>query len=275
MVKLAIFAGHGGRDPGAVSGSRLEKTYTLELMDLVSQRLRLAGVSIINNRTGDTESSVNDKSALANRMRADGVVDIHLNAGGGTGTETYCSVSGGRSRSMAEKINANLAALGYRNRGVKTKLTAMGTDYFGIIRMPTAPAVLVEVCFLDNNSDMGMYNANQAADAIAKALIDEFKPIVQTDPPPAAEQTRPSPAPAEQTQTSPAPLQNPIDFKVGARVTVKTTAERFTTGQRIASFVKGAVYFIRQVRPESVLISPKTTGAYTGWLNKSDVVLNG
>ncbi len=171
MAKLAIYAGHGGSDSGAVYGGRREKDYTLQISNGVSAILRGAGFEIINNRTTDTNRSINNDARLANNNHVDGVIEFHLNAGGGTGTETYCSVVGNESRSLAIAIQNRIVGLGFRDRGVKTKTGSDGRDYFGIIRMTNAPAVLVEICFIDSDVDMNLYHSipniiNHIADAI-------------------------------------------------------------------------------------------------------------
>lgn len=171
MAKLAIYAGHGGSDSGAVYGKKREKDYTLQISNGVSAILRYAGFEIINNRTTDINRNINTDAKLANKNHVDGVIEFHLNAGGGSGVETYCSIVGGSSRNLAHAIQNRIAELGFRDRGVKTKKGNDGKDYFGIIRMTNAPAVLVETCFIDSDSDMSLYHSipnivNHIADAI-------------------------------------------------------------------------------------------------------------
>lgn len=94
-----------------------------------------------------------------------------MNILGGNGTETYHSVAGGVGKELAKVINDRIASLGFKNRGIKTKVGADRTDYFGIIRQTKAPAVLVEICFIDSDSDMDLYHRtkdiiNHIADAI-------------------------------------------------------------------------------------------------------------
>lgn len=51
--------------------------------------------------------------------------------------------------------------------------------------------------------------------------------------------------------------QTPVvsGFKVGQRVRVKKTAERYATGERIADFVKGSCYTIQQLKSDRALLS--------------------
>jgi N-acetylmuramoyl-L-alanine amidase len=146
MAKLFISAGHGGSDPGAVYGSRQEKNYTLQLSSDISAILRSAGHTVINNRTTDVDRDINEDARKANANGVDAVIELHLNSGGGTGTETFCSLAGGESRDLANAVNDRLSNIGFRNRGVKTKINSEGKDYYGIIRLTKAPAILIETC---------------------------------------------------------------------------------------------------------------------------------
>ena len=109
-------------------------------------------------------SSNNLKEAvtLSNNKCADLFISIHLNAGGGEGVECY--TWRGEKTKAALGICSNIAALGYKNRGVKD-----GSGLY-VIKHTKAPAVLVECCFVDNKKDASNYNAYKMAEAIYKAI---------------------------------------------------------------------------------------------------------
>lgn len=109
-------------------------------------------------------SSDNLKEAvtLSNNKKADLFISIHLNAGGGEGVECYTWK--GEKTKTATNICKNIAALGYKNRGVKD-----GSNFY-VIKHTKAPAVLVECCFVDNQKDKDKYNAYKMAEAIYKAI---------------------------------------------------------------------------------------------------------
>ena len=171
MSKLYISAGHGGSDPGAVKGSRREKDFTLAVANKVSLLLAASYHTVIQNRTADRDSKLAAKIKQANDAKVDAVIEIHLNAGGGTGCEVYHAHKGGAGKTLAEKICAEISNIGYRNRGAKTKKTVLGKDYFAIIRETKAPAVLVECCFLDNDSDMSKLNIDEMALAVTAGIL--------------------------------------------------------------------------------------------------------
>ncbi len=178
MSKIAVYAGHGGSDYGAVANGLYEKDFALEVSNYLTAELRRRGYEVINNRTTDVDRNLNADIRLANRENVDAVIEIHLNSNEGipgSGTETYYSVTG-KGRELAEAINTNLVALGFRDRGIKTYPNFFGQDYLGIIRYTNAPAVLVELFFINNPSDVMMYDPQKIAVAIADAVEKLYPP---------------------------------------------------------------------------------------------------
>ena len=55
---------------------------------------------------------------------------------------------------MAANIEAEAKAIGQNSRGLKTRANSNGTDYFGMIRLTDAPAVICEGVFVDNKTDV-------------------------------------------------------------------------------------------------------------------------
>lgn len=94
LAVIALDAGHGGHDSGAVGpGGLMEKDVVLDVTKrvarLVEERL---GVKVILIRDSDSFVTLRDRTSLANRERADLFVSIHANAhrqSASEGVETY------------------------------------------------------------------------------------------------------------------------------------------------------------------------------------------
>ena len=170
MPKIWIDAGHGGAQPGAVALGHAEKDLTLQLAALLGVELTRCGFTVAQTRTTDVDVPLNTRGPLANKWGADYFVSVHLNAGGGRGAETWCSITGGKSKALAQCIQAELVGLGYIDRGVKTKQGSDGRDYLAVIRQTNMPAVLAEVGFIDSSVDMALFDATKAAQAIARGI---------------------------------------------------------------------------------------------------------
>ena len=99
--------------------------------------------------------------------------EIHLNAGGGTGTEVYYCHTDATGKKYAEAIAESISAqFGIRNRGAKIKLNSSGKDYFGIIRSTKPTAVLVETVFIDTKTDLEKVKTEAGQKACGQAIAD-------------------------------------------------------------------------------------------------------
>jgi len=178
LPRIAVYAGHGGSDPGAVALGRQEKDLNLAISNAVTGILRGWGYTVLNNRTTDVNRSITADANRANENRVDALVEIHFNSNQGTpgtGSEVFYSVRDtGRGRALARAILNRIVALGFRDRGIKTQVNAQGQDAFGIIRLANMPAVLVECAFINNPADMALLDINTMAMAIAEGIREVF-----------------------------------------------------------------------------------------------------
>jgi N-acetylmuramoyl-L-alanine amidase len=112
---VAIDAGHGGEDPGAIGHRRLQEAdVTLAIAKKLKAQLDLMpGVSAFLTRSGDYFIPLRNRVDIARRYQADLLISIHCNASrdrDATGTEIYfLSLTGATdeaARSVAEQENA-------------------------------------------------------------------------------------------------------------------------------------------------------------------------
>lgn len=162
-MKIVINAGHTkiGKGIGAykyLNESRETRRIAYHLLYLLSGTNHEVIPAIYDVSSNNLKEAV----ALSNNKSADLFISIHLNAGGGEGVECYTWK--GEKLTKATNICNNIAALGYKNRGIKD-----GSDLY-VIKHTKAPAILVECCFVDNKKDTNKYNAYKIAEAIYKAI---------------------------------------------------------------------------------------------------------
>ena len=142
VEKIVLDAGHGGRNPGAAYQGRRESDDALRLAVAVGNILEENGYDVIYTRTTDATQSVGQKAAIANEEGADLFISIHRNAsdypGQYNGVQTLIYDDSGFKKEMAENINANLEALGFRNAGVDIRPNLV------VLNSTRMPALLVE-----------------------------------------------------------------------------------------------------------------------------------
>jgi N-acetylmuramoyl-L-alanine amidase len=125
------------------------------------------------SRTTDENDPLAEEIKECNAFNPDLAADIHANAGKGDGFEAYCHYldykNDGPSKLLAEKIEAEVVALGQNSRGIKYKLNSAGKDYYGFIRSIKAPAVILESAFIDNKTDLQFIDTEAERIALGKA----------------------------------------------------------------------------------------------------------
>ena len=182
MMKIFLDAGHNYAPPdtGASGHGLREQDITFKVADTVRALLELHGVEVKMSRRNITDilgrtisESLNLRADMSNNFGADYCVSIHCNAfnGAAFGTETFAFTRGGKGEQLANKIHKNLVGLGLRNRGVK-----FSQELF-MLRRPKAPAVLVELAFIDNANDNNILRSRQfeLAEAVAKGILEQLE----------------------------------------------------------------------------------------------------
>lgn len=173
--KVFIGIGHGGSDPGAVANGFEEADLNLVIGLACATELERHGVKVKTSRTKDENDPLPEEIKECNAFGPDLAADIHINAGGGDGAEVYYYSGGGTSKTLAQNVNTAIIAAGQNSRGIKTRVNANGSDYYGWIRETLSPAIIVECAFVDSKTDMKILDttAEQKAMgiAIAKGIL--------------------------------------------------------------------------------------------------------
>ena len=174
MSNFVIAAGHtaSGNIGCGVIANLDESNCTREISQLVAKELKERGhgatLLIIDKSNSYNCEDCFVRAQMANSLAQQGEVDlyveIHINAGGGTGSEVLVTGHSTVANQYAAKICSSLSgALGIQNRGVKTQNLI-------VLNKTSMPAVLVECLFADS-SDSNKYNPEVIAKAIADGLV--------------------------------------------------------------------------------------------------------
>lgn len=166
--RIALDAGHGGSDPGAVYKDRREKDDTLDLTLAVGDILKKNGIDVYYTRTTDEYETPFKKATDANNSGADLFVSIHRNSSENpnqySGVETLVYSDTGLKAEVARNINNQLEDAGFKNLGVDERKNLV------VLKRTKMPAVLVEVGFINNDKDNYLFD--EEFDSIAQAIAD-------------------------------------------------------------------------------------------------------
>ena len=174
-VSIMLDAGHGGRDPGAVYNGRQEKDDVLKLVLAIGEILQNSGIDVEYTRTTDTYETPFQKATEANEAGVDFFISIHRNssplANQYMGVESLIYNLSGIKYEMAENINAQLETVGFKDLGVKARPNLV------VLRRTKMPALLIEVGFINSDSDNTLFdkNFNDIAQAIADGILDTLE----------------------------------------------------------------------------------------------------
>ncbi|WP_035106602.1 N-acetylmuramoyl-L-alanine amidase [Desulfovirgula thermocuniculi] len=148
---IVLDPGHGGRDPGAVAYALKEKDITLVLAQRAAFLLSAYEAEVLLTRYGDDDVDLSARADLANQKQADFFCSLHVNAGGGTGFESYIHPAAApRTKALAQVVHAELARF-YLQRGLPDR--GLKRANFAVLRETNMPAVLLENLFIDHPRD--------------------------------------------------------------------------------------------------------------------------
>jgi N-acetylmuramoyl-L-alanine amidase len=220
---VAIDPGHGGAEAGAEGrNGLLEKDLVLSIArrvrELLQERL---GLQVILTRDGDRDLALDERTALANKNKADLFVSIHADASpsrDATGSSVYFlsysssdaegEVTSARGRGVASSGDAGLdfilwdmAQASHLSQSSRLAeifqeelVTATGTqrgnrgikqNTFVVLKGATMPAVLVEVGFISNPQEEELLKTSEHQERLAEALyrgVLRFKDVYEYQP---------------------------------------------------------------------------------------------
>lgn len=149
LMKIFLNAGHGGKDPGAISkNGNKEADITKKVCSLLAYELIKNGYNI---EFYQQEKSVTDISEVENTSNSDLFVSIHCNAAvneTANGAEVLYYPTSVKGKKYAQKVQDELVNITkLRDRGIKAR------SDLHVLKRTKAPAILVELAFLSNTHE--------------------------------------------------------------------------------------------------------------------------
>jgi len=195
-MKILLISGHSRSSVGSVGNGYKEYIITREFAKLIKNNLSAHAEVYLYNADRETINAYDMVATSISDFKGfDYILEIHFNAGGGTGSEIYITSS--ETGKSVETAIVNKLSNFYKNRGVKVY------DYYVIKTIKNKLGIscaLLEVCFIDSASDMAIYGSHK--DTLAKLVSDgiiEGFGLDQTAT--NTTQSQPTPTPAPTTKT--------------------------------------------------------------------------
>lgn len=181
---LTISAGHYGKGTGA-RGLIDEGEQAIHVVRELEKRFNNSAIStqvIIDNQSTNQRQNLVYLVSEHNRTKRNLDVSIHFNAIEGArkdGIGTEVLYMNPNIRELAGKLSANIAkAAGFKNRGAKLRTN------LAFITGTTKPALIIEICFVNSETDVRLYQLHQTKiiDAIFTTIQNYLLPALPTVP---------------------------------------------------------------------------------------------
>ncbi|MBE0499924.1 MAG: N-acetylmuramoyl-L-alanine amidase [Desulfuromonadales bacterium] len=214
LRRIVVDAGHGGRDPGAIGPRGIkEKDVVLAQAKILAKSLeKNLGCEVILTRTGDTYLQLEERTAIANKVKADLFISIHANASNNRnvrGIETYylnfsknaqavevvarenktslkqvgdlemilldllANSKINESSRLAAEIQNSLVSYLYKDYKVKDLGVKQGPFY--VLLGATMPSVLVETAFISHHEGEKRLTNRKYQEQTADAIVSAVR----------------------------------------------------------------------------------------------------
>lgn len=188
-LKVAIDAGHGGHDSGAIGHFDHEEHFTLLLSHVLFSVCEHNGIQALMTRMEDTFPTLYDRVALANREEVAAFLSIHFNASSSplpSGTQMLYWKTSTQGKKLAQLLLDRIAPLDGQTNERHERLVAMPDGDFRrdsrgrpfapyVLRATRMPAVILEIEFGTNPVDAATMRDPQYLMAVAHATVDALK----------------------------------------------------------------------------------------------------
>jgi N-acetylmuramoyl-L-alanine amidase len=210
IARVVIDPGHGGHDPGARSNGLTEADLVLDVALRLEALLREEGVDVVLTRRTATFVPLEERTAIANRVKADLFLSIHANASPRTSTsgiETYFLnfATNQQAEALAARENATsaktmntlptlLKAIALNNKLAESRelagmvqsaleramssrqrpVKSLGVKQapFVVLIGAQMPSILAEIGFITNRSDATLLKQPAGREAVAQGLFN-------------------------------------------------------------------------------------------------------
>ncbi len=189
MYKIVLDAGHGLYTPGRRCLKKYDPNETREwqlnkrVAEYLEAELKDYDIEIlrVDDRTGELDISLKERTGKANTWGADMFISIHHNAGvnggsgGGVTVHRYPN-----STKFTKNIQQSLYNSIIKHNGLKgNRVTPIYESNFQVLRDTSMAAVLIENGFMDSSTDIPIIitddHARNTAKGIAEFVADHFK----------------------------------------------------------------------------------------------------
>ncbi|MDR4952299.1 N-acetylmuramoyl-L-alanine amidase [Chryseobacterium sp. ES2] len=162
---IVIDAGHGGNDFGAIHGEILEKNISLSVAKEI-QKINESQdkYEVILTRDSDSAPTLAERTDLINKLNPEMVISLHVNSS----PEKEKSDNGFEVYVQNSDVSKELAGKIYK----KFNARKISESNLHMLRETKAPAVLVELGFINNSDNRNYITSEKGQKEIAQKFVE-------------------------------------------------------------------------------------------------------
>lgn len=180
-IVLVLDAGHGGKDEGAHCGNLKEKDLTLRIVNRMKELAPDYNIDVHLTRSSDEYPSLAERVTISNKLQPDYFISIHINSRtpdsknvNDLGIEFLVCTSNNHPKELKDKTTM-LARSIYEQTGF-LRNNALDSSWISekrimVLRENDAPAILIELGFIENTEQMERLSDPEKSDEICAAIL--------------------------------------------------------------------------------------------------------
>jgi N-acetylmuramoyl-L-alanine amidase len=215
--RIVLDPGHGGKDYGAKGNGLIEKTIALDIAKRTKNMLEENRFNVLLTRTQDCDLSLVERSTLAEQLKADLFVSIHVNSTKSASTnhngietfylqnsdlvsptrhggflfinlkkdpslitliDEYIQANTQLSQTLAKSIQSSLIKF-LKSQKFDINDRGVKADKFRVLLRSPIPAALVEVGFITNKNDASQLSDKEYRNKIAYGIFQGITQFIQ------------------------------------------------------------------------------------------------
>ena len=173
-IVLVVDAGHGGNDPGARSGSLVEKDLNLKVAQHMAALAPAYNIEVHLTRSTDRYPSLEERVAFSNSLHPDAFISLHVNnePGKETGKGTFDIAINNKAAKAEESSRLAYAVFKRASRPEWEQTTAPSEMSAYVLRENASAAVIIEIGDIKNKEQMQHIQDDAKLDELCGRILE-------------------------------------------------------------------------------------------------------
>lgn len=173
---VVIDAGYGGEEKGNSAYGMDEKDITLDVAHKLTELFEQTDIKAYCTRTDDVNPTLEKRANLANALKADLFISIHVNADESTRTTTGITSCYNQVDTQSQLTNQELAQLLQKKVILQTSAADRGVvqlqEENELLRQIEVPAAVIEIGYVTNKQEAIKMASEAYKDRVAKGIYE-------------------------------------------------------------------------------------------------------